>query len=158
MRCWPIAPEEWRPSTRMPATRLRQARPSSPSRSGRRLENLDARLGGGESRDERTHMPERETESGIPIKAVYSAADVADIDLAHQPLPGEYPFTRGIQREMYRARLWTMRQYAGFATAKESNERYRYLLAHGQMGISVAFDLPTQMGMDSDAPLAAGEV
>ncbi len=103
-------------------------------------------------------MHERETDSGIPIKPVYSASDVDDLDLAHQPLPGEYPFIRGIQREMYRARLWTMRQYAGFGTAKESNERYRYLLAHGQMGISVAFDLPTQMGMDSDAPLAAGEV
>ena len=103
-------------------------------------------------------MHERETDSGIPIKPVYAAADVADLDLAHQPAPGEYPFTRGIQREMYRARLWTMRQYAGFATAKESNERYRYLLAHGQMGLSVAFDLPTQMGMDSDAPLASGEV
>ena len=103
-------------------------------------------------------MHERETDSGIPIKPLYSAADVADLDLAHQPPPGEYPFTRGIQRDMYRARLWTMRQYAGFATAQESNERYRYLLAHGQMGLSVAFDLPTQMGMDSDAALAAGEV
>ncbi len=103
-------------------------------------------------------MHERETDSGIPIKPVYSATDVADLDLTHQPAPGEYPYVRGIQREMYRARLWTMRQYAGFATAKESNERYRYLLAHGQMGLSVAFDLPTQMGMDSDAPLAAGEV
>jgi methylmalonyl-CoA mutase, N-terminal domain len=103
-------------------------------------------------------MPERETESGIPIKPVYAESDVDDLDLAHQPLPGEYPFTRGIQREMYRARLWTMRQYAGFATAKESNARYRYLLSQGQMGLSVAFDLPTQMGLDSDAPLAAGEV
>jgi methylmalonyl-CoA mutase N-terminal domain/subunit len=103
-------------------------------------------------------MHERETDSGIPIKPVYSERDVAGLDLAHQPPPGEFPFTRGIQRDMYRARLWTMRQYAGFATAKESNERYRYLLAHGQMGLSVAFDLPTQMGLDSDAPLAAGEV
>jgi methylmalonyl-CoA mutase N-terminal domain/subunit len=103
-------------------------------------------------------MDKRETDSGIPIKPVYTAKDVADLDLTHQAPPGEYPFTRGIQREMYRARLWTMRQYAGFATAKESNERYRFLLAHGQMGLSVAFDLPTQMGLDSDAPLAAGEV
>jgi len=103
-------------------------------------------------------MHERETDSGIPIKPVYTASDVDDLDLAHQSLPGDYPFTRGIQRTMYRARLWTMRQYAGFATAKESNARYRYLLAQGQMGLSVAFDLPTQMGMDSDAPLAAGEV
>src|SRR5215475_8793826 len=71
---------------------------------------------------------------------------------------GEYPFTRGIQPTMYRGRVWTMRQYAGFATAQESNQRYRYLLAHGVSGLSVAFDLPTQMGYDSDHPLAAGEV
>ena len=98
------------------------------------------------------------TDSGIPIKSVYSAEDVADLDLAHQPLPGTYPFVRGIAESMYRARLWTMRQYAGFATARESNERYRYLLSRGQTGLSVAFDLPTQMGLDSDAELAAGEV
>ena len=85
-------------------------------------------------------------------------------DLAHWDataevgLPGEFPFTRGIQPTMYRGRLWTMRQYAGFATAQESNQRYRYLLAHGVSGLSVAFDLPTQMGYDSDHPLAAGEV
>src|SRR5678815_3568980 len=72
--------------------------------------------------------------------------------------PGEYPFTRGIQPTMYRGRLWTMRQYAGFGTAEESNARYRYLLAHGVTGLSVAFDLPTQMGYDSDHPLARGEV
>src|SRR5947208_11622619 len=72
--------------------------------------------------------------------------------------PGEYPFIRGIYPDMYRGRLWTMRQYAGFATAEESNRRYRYLLAHGVDGLSVAFDLPTQMGYDSDHPLAAGEV
>src|SRR4029078_2923071 len=72
--------------------------------------------------------------------------------------PGEYPFTRGIQPTMYRGRLWTMRQYAGFGTAAESNARYRYLLAHGVAGLSVAFDLPTQMGYDPDHPLAAGEV
>src|SRR5690349_14160178 len=72
--------------------------------------------------------------------------------------PGEFPFTRGIQPTMYRSRLWTMRQYAGFGTAAESNARYRYLLANGVSGLSVAFDLPTQMGYDSDHPLAAGEV
>src|ERR1700704_2452007 len=72
--------------------------------------------------------------------------------------PGEFPFTRGIQPTMYRGRLWTMRQYAGFATAAESNARYRYLLAQGVSGLSVAFDLPTQMGYDSDHVLAAGEV
>src|SRR5690348_6713811 len=73
-------------------------------------------------------------------------------------VPGEPPFTRGVQPNMYRGRLWTMRQYAGFGTAKESNERYRYLLAQGQTGLSVAFDLPTQMGRDSDDPRALGEV
>src|SRR5205809_2965693 len=72
--------------------------------------------------------------------------------------PGEFPYTRGIYRDMYRSRLWTMRQYAGFGTAEESNRRYRYLLAQGTTGLSVAFDLPTQMGLDSDHPLAAGEV
>src|ERR1700752_4347109 len=72
--------------------------------------------------------------------------------------PGEFPFTRGIQPTMYRGRLWTMRQYAGFGSAEESNARYRYLLGAGVTGLSVAFDLPTQMGYDSDHPLAAGEV
>src|ERR1700757_1427793 len=72
--------------------------------------------------------------------------------------PGEFPYTRGIYPDMYRTRLWTMRQYAGFGTAEESNRRYRYLLAQGTTGLSVAFDLPTQMGLDPDHPLAAGEV
>ena len=72
--------------------------------------------------------------------------------------PGEFPYTRGVYREMYRSRLWTMRQYAGFGTAEESNRRYRYLLSQGTTGLSVAFDLPTQMGLDSDHPMAAGEV
>ena len=103
-------------------------------------------------------MKERATDSGIDVKPVYAAADVADLALDEQPLPGDFPYLRGIQRSMYRGRLWTVRQYAGFATAHESNARYRYLLAHGQTGLSVAFDLPTQMGYDSDAPQAAGEV
>ncbi len=72
--------------------------------------------------------------------------------------PGSYPFTRGIYPDMYRGRMWTMRQYAGFGTAEESNRRYRYLLSQGITGLSVAFDLPTQMGLDSDHPMAAGEV
>src|SRR6202795_2830032 len=72
--------------------------------------------------------------------------------------PGEYPYTRGIYPDMYRSRLWTMRQYAGFGTAEESNRRYRYLLSQGTTGLSIAFDLPTQMGLDSDHPLASGEV
>src|SRR6187431_772739 len=85
--------------------------------------------------------------------------DVAGIDpQADIGLPGEFPFTRGIQPDMYRGRPWTMRQYAGFGTAAESNRRYRYLLSQGVMGQSVAFDLPTQIGYDSDHPLAAGEV
>jgi methylmalonyl-CoA mutase N-terminal domain/subunit len=77
---------------------------------------------------------------------------------AEIPAPGKFPFTRGIYPDMYRSRLWTMRQYAGFGTAEESNRRYRYLLSQGTTGLSVAFDLPTQMGLDPDHPLAAGEV
>jgi methylmalonyl-CoA mutase N-terminal domain/subunit len=103
-------------------------------------------------------MKRRMTDSGIEIKPRYEAADVADLDLSEQPPPGAYPYMRGIQKDMYRGRLWTMRQYAGFASARESNARFRYLLAQGQSGISVAFDLPTQMGMDSDSPRAMGEV
>src|SRR5207237_3971679 len=88
-----------------------------------------------------------------------SADDLADWDpVTGLGFPGEFPFTRGIQPTMYRGRLWTMRQYAGFGTASESNARYRYLLANGVNGLSVAFDLPTQMGYDSDHPLAACEV
>ena len=96
----------------------------------------------------------RETESGIEVKPVYSSADAT----TELELPGEYPYTRGPYRDMYRGRPWTIRQYAGFASAEESNERYRYLLARGQTGLSIAFDLPTQLGYDSDDPLALGEV
>ena len=99
------------------------------------------------------------TTSEIPVADVYTPADVADLDPETDlGLPGEFPFTRGVQATMYRSRLWTMRQYAGFATAAETNERFRYLLTQGQTGLSVAFDLPTQMGYDSDAPEAEGEV
>ncbi|MDP2914425.1 MAG: methylmalonyl-CoA mutase family protein [Candidatus Aminicenantes bacterium] len=92
-------------------------------------------------------------------KTVYTEEDLKDFDVAGKlGRPGEFPFTRGIHPTMYRGRLWTMRQYAGFGTARESNERYRYLLAQGQTGLSIAFDLPTQIGLDSDDPLAAGEV
>jgi methylmalonyl-CoA mutase, N-terminal domain len=99
------------------------------------------------------------TTSEIPIRDVYTPADVADVDPDRDlGLPGGYPFTRGVQATMYRSRFWTMRQYAGFATAAETNERFRYLLEQGQTGLSVAFDLPTQMGYDSDAPEAEGEV
>src|ERR1700759_2910599 len=97
---------------------------------------------------------DRRTESGIEVKPVYSAAD-APREL--EP-PGEYPYTRGPYPDMYRGRPWTIRQYAGFASAEESNARYRYLLERGQTGLSIAFDLPTQLGYDSDDPRALGEV
>jgi methylmalonyl-CoA mutase, N-terminal domain len=99
------------------------------------------------------------TAGGIPLERLYTPLDVASLDyLADLGFPGEYPFTRGVQPSMYRGRLWTMRQYAGFGTAEESNQRYRYLLNQGQTGLSVAFDLPTQIGYDSDHPMAEGEV
>lgn len=105
-------------------------------------------------------MPESKkifTDSGIEIKEVYYPADLPTA--RNEPgNPGTYPFTRGVQPDMYRGKLWTMRQYAGFSTAAESNKRYHYLLAQGVMGLSVAFDLPTQIGYDSDHPLAEGEV
>ncbi len=97
----------------------------------------------------------RETDSGIEVKPVYTADDLAPGELE---LPGEYPFTRGPYSTMYRGRPWTMRQYAGYGSAEESNARFRYLLERGQTGLSVAFDLPTQLGYDSDDPLAEGEV
>jgi methylmalonyl-CoA mutase N-terminal domain/subunit len=100
--------------------------------------------------------PRRFTDSGIEVEPVYGPDDLpADLDLGR---PGEFPYTRGIHPEMYRKRPWTIRQYAGYATAKESNERYRYLLAHGGTGLSMAFDLPTQLGLDSDDPRCVGEV
>src|ERR1700681_3038892 len=100
-----------------------------------------------------------ETSSHIPVQPLYTPADVKGSDHEHEVgYPGEYPFTRGVQATMYRGRLWTMRQYAGMGDAEESNKRYKYLLAHGTTGLSVAFDLPTQIGLDSDNPLAAGEV
>ncbi len=107
--------------------------------------------------------PERrssfETSSGIELRDLYTPADLGDLDEDRDlGRPGEYPFTRGVQATMYRSRLWTMRQYAGFATAEETNRRFRYLLEKGQTGLSVAFDLPTQMGYDSDAAMAEGEV
>jgi methylmalonyl-CoA mutase N-terminal domain/subunit len=101
----------------------------------------------------------RTTDSGIEIKPVYHEDDVASLDLAAAlGDPGEFPFVRGPYRTMYREKPWTMRQYAGFATAEETNERFRYLLANGAPGLSMAFDLPTQLGMDSDDPRALGEV
>jgi len=108
-------------------------------------------------------QPERrekfETGGGLALERLYTPEALADRDYMEDiGFPGSYPFTRGVQPTMYRGRLWTMRQYAGFGTAKESNERYRYLLEQGQTGLSVAFDLPTQIGYDSDHPMAQGEV
>ena len=108
------------------------------------------------------HFPERKpvfnTSSNISIPPVLGP-ESADLDYMEQlSFPGEYPYTRGIQPTMYRGRLWTMRQYAGYASAEESNRYYHYLLEQGQTGLSVAFDLPTQIGYDADDPLAMGEV
>ncbi|MBP7296905.1 MAG: methylmalonyl-CoA mutase, partial [Acidobacteria bacterium] len=101
----------------------------------------------------------KRTTSGIDIQETYRPNDLAGFDYAAQLNDsGSYPYTRGIYPGMYRQRLWTMRQYAGYATAEESNKRYRYLLEQGQTGLSVAFDLPTQIGLDSDHALAEGEV
>ncbi|MDA8218236.1 MAG: methylmalonyl-CoA mutase family protein, partial [Dehalococcoidales bacterium] len=111
----------------------------------------------------KARWPERRTEfqttSHVDIQDVYAPGDLPDFDyLRDLGFPGEYPFTRGVQPTMYRGRYWTMRQYAGYASAAESNRRYRYLLEQGQTGLSVAFDLPTQLGYDSDDPIALGEI
>jgi methylmalonyl-CoA mutase N-terminal domain/subunit len=133
-------------------------------------DNRDQKIGDAYTRwEEKTYnpsvtkSPERQqqftTASFEPVKPLYGPDDVhEETHLDTIGFPGEFPFTRGIQPTMYRGRLWTMRQYAGFGTARESNERYRYLLSQGQSGLSVAFDLPTQIGYDSDDPLASGEV
>lgn len=115
----------------------------------RSVKEKDAPASAGRREPEKQRSPEppAATTSGIPIQPFYG-----------EPAPGEFPFTRGISAEMYRSRYWTMRQYAGYGSARESNRRYRYLLEQGQTGLSVAFDLPTQMGYDSDDPLARGEV
>jgi methylmalonyl-CoA mutase N-terminal domain/subunit len=104
--------------------------------------------------------PRRFTDSGIEVKTLYDEGDVRDREQLEERLgePGDYPFTRGIHPDMYRSRRWTMRQYAGYASAKETNERFHYLINHGSTGLSMAFDLPTQLGRDSDDPLCEGEV
>jgi methylmalonyl-CoA mutase N-terminal domain/subunit len=118
-----------------------------------------------EDTKKRVDFSERKLASttGLPMEAVVTPDDLRDGLRERDPerelgYPGEFPFTRGVYPTMYRGRLWTMRQYAGFGSAAESNQRYRYLLAQGQTGLSVAFDLPTQIGMDSDHTLALGEV
>jgi methylmalonyl-CoA mutase N-terminal domain/subunit len=102
--------------------------------------------------------PRRFTDSGIEVKQLYTESDLPENLAEELGEPGAYPYTRGIHPDMYRRQLWTMRQYAGYASAKESNERYRYLLEHGSTGLSMAFDLPTQLGLDSDDPRCLGEV
>jgi methylmalonyl-CoA mutase N-terminal domain/subunit len=102
--------------------------------------------------------PRRFTDSGIEIKPLYTEADLPENLPEKLGKPGEYPFTRGVHERMYRDRQWTMRQYAGYASAKETNERFHYLIDHGSTGLSMAFDLPTQLGRDSDDPLCLGEV
>lgn len=112
-------------------------------------------------RDIKGKVKERKTlnTSGLEIKKLYTPSDVKNLDyLKSLGFPGRYPYTRGVYPTMYRSRYWTMRQYAGFGSAKETNERYKYLLSQGQSGLSVAFDLPTQVGIDSDDELALGEV
>ena len=111
--------------------------------------------GNGETEERKKEF--RTTVGGTPVRRVYTPEDLEGAN-ADVGLPGEYPFTRHIMSTGYRGRLWTMRQYAGFGTVEETNERYKYLYKQGQTGFSVAFDLPTQEGYDSDHPLAAGEV
>jgi methylmalonyl-CoA mutase, N-terminal domain len=109
--------------------------------------------------ERKSQESEAQTSSHIPVQPLYTPSDLAGWDYDRDVgYPGEFPFTRGVQATMYRGRLWTMRQYAGMGDAEESNKRYKYLLAHGTTGLSVAFDLPTQIGLDSDHPLATGEV
>ncbi len=144
-------------------------RPAGPGRDGTRPEDVSAPDPGRERwratlrAKAVADSPERRARfvstSGIEYRDLYTPADVAGLDEERDlGRPGEYPFTRGVQPTMYRGRLWTMRQYAGFGTAEETNARFRYLLEQGQTGLSVAFDLPTQMGYDSDAPESLGEV
>src|SRR5438045_4550525 len=109
-----------------------------------------------------TRAPERHSEfrtlGGCPLKRTYTALDLADTPLEDIGLPGQYPFTRGPYPTMYRGRLWTMRQIAGFGTAEDTNQRFKYLIAQGQTGLSTDFDMPTLMGYDSDPPMSEGEV
>src|SRR5437764_15027988 len=107
------------------------------------------------SKTRRTDNIETSTISGVLVKPLYTSDD---LPARGEEMPGQYPYTRGIHPTGYRGRLWTMRQFSGFATAEETNKRYKYLLANGQTGLSVAFDMPTLMGQDSDAPTSRGEV
>ncbi|MBR9988401.1 MAG: methylmalonyl-CoA mutase, partial [Gemmatimonadetes bacterium] len=127
----------------------------------RELAELRARLATWESAYDRQAARDDSftTISGVPVEPLYTEADLPGWDYMEKlGLPGEFPFTRGPYTSMYRTRLWTMRQFAGFGTSEETNQRYKYLLAHGQTGLSVAFDFPTLMGYDSDHPRSLGEV
>ena len=115
-----------------------------------------------ELKDTLDSMPERQeafiTTSSEPVERLYTPLDLPDFDyLAELGFPGEYPYTRGVHPSMHRGKLWTMRMFAGFGTAEETNQRFKYLLEHGQTGLSIAYDLPTLMGYDADAPEALGE-
>ena len=135
----------------------RQRERTAPDFADALLEWEERRLRPAQQKGER--KPVFETESGLAVNALYTSEDLSEHDpLTVEGFPGVPPFTRGIQPTMYRGRIWSIRQYAGYGTATDANERFRYLLAHGQPGLSVAFDLPTQMGLDSDDPRAAGEV
>jgi methylmalonyl-CoA mutase N-terminal domain/subunit len=152
--------------------RLRQATPGSPTQgaSGQAAPtqpivaagNLRAMATTGENRTIAPIVgpddPRRFNDSGIEVQPLYTEVDLPEGLSRQLGEPGEYPYTRGVHRDMYRKQLWTMRQYAGYASAKESNQRYRYLLEHGSTGLSMAFDLPTQLGLDSDDPRCLGEV
>ncbi|MEI6225024.1 MAG: methylmalonyl-CoA mutase family protein, partial [Deltaproteobacteria bacterium] len=155
-----------KPAKKVPAKKAPARKPAAPKKAPAKkpasVANPAAAWRSGPYAKAVAKAPERKkafrTTSGGTIQPVYSASDVAPALDARLGFPGDYPFTRGVQPTMYRGRFWTMRQYAGFGTAEESNKRYRYLLQSGQTGLSVAFDLPTQMGRDSDHPRALGEV
>ncbi|MEM5769888.1 MAG: methylmalonyl-CoA mutase family protein, partial [Bacillota bacterium] len=122
------------------------------------MEEIKARKAAWEQKVQKA-VAKRPERANLVAERLYTPLDIAGTDyLRDIGFPGEYPFTRGVQPTMYRGRLWTMRMYAGFSSAEASNERYRYLLASGSTGLSVAFDLPTQIGYDSDDPLSEGEV
>ena len=113
------------------------------------------------TKDDKDRIVQVEYPSGIRVKAVYGPEDLERVGFSYEgdlADPGNYPYTRGIHREGYRSRPWTMRQYSGFGTAAETNERFKFLISHGSTGLNVAFDLPTQMGYDSDDPMSEGEV
>src|SRR5207249_1137839 len=151
---------------RSTSKRPRHDRPGAAHRPYRHAHRLRSPEKRGRSADGvRRDLTDVQNDSGLPLKPVYSVedrragrAEGAPAAPQDEQLPGAFPFTRGIHRDMYRGRLWTMRQDAGFGTAAESNQRYRFLLKQGQTGLSVAFDLPTQIGYDSDDPMANGEV